>query len=112
MLARFQSLLADASVSEEVQDKLAEAGLTTSSLFASIGEDGTAVREFLADVIDLDPAAHGDRAERGLVRMEITRVCSAHTVSKTANEVVVRISSERALAQLPVQLAALDWMSV
>ena len=87
MSARLQSLLADASVSEEVQNKLEEAGLTTLSLFASIGEDGKAVRDFLADVIELDPSAHTDRAERGRERMDITRICSAHTVCKTANEV-------------------------
>ena len=112
MSARLQSLPADASVSEDVQNKLAEAGLTTLSLFASIREDGKAVREFLADVIELCPLAHMGRAERGRVRMDITRICSAHTVSKAANEVEVLINSEGASAQLPVQIGASEWTSV
>ena len=112
MSARLQSLLADAAVSEEVQDKLATAGLTNLGLFASIGEDGKAVRDFLADVIELDPSTIDDRAERGRVRMEITRVCSAHTVSKTANEIETRLNSERASAQLPILIAASEWTAV
>ena len=112
MSARLQSLLADAAVSEEVQDQLATAGLTNLGLFASIGEDGKAVREFLADVIELDPSTVEDRAERGRVRMEVTRVCSAHTVSKTANEIETRLNSERASAQLPIQIASSEWTAV
>ena len=105
MTARLQSILADAEIPEAIQDQLAVAGLTTLGLFASMGSDDKAVREFLADVVGLDPAAEQDRAIRGQLRMNITRICSAFMVSKTANEVEVRHNAERSTMQLPLVIS-------
>ena len=81
MSARLQSILADAMVDEDVQDALAKAGLLTIGLFSAMGSTDQAVKEFLADVVDnLDPSAVADRARRAKVRMEVTRICSAHAI--------------------------------
>ena len=102
MAVRLQSILADAEVSTEVQDQLADAGITSLGLFASMGDSDKAVREFLADVVGLDPAGETDRAIRAKVRMEITRICSAYGVSKASHEVEIKANAERSSQMLPV----------
>ena len=108
MAARLQSILADAMVDENIQDKLAKAGLLSIGLFAAMGSDDKAVKEFLADVIEsLDPAAITDRADRAKVRMELTRICSAHAICKATHE--VEANAERAANLAPMVVSSEDF---
>ena len=99
--ARLQSILDEAGVDTDVQDRIASTGHTTLNLFAAMGTDSKEVKEYLADVLDLDPKEIEDKSERAQMRMTITRLCSAHLISKTANEVEVRANAERSVANLP-----------
>ena len=113
MTAQLQSILADAMVDENVQDELAKAGLLSIGLFSAMGSDDKAVKEFLADVIlDLDPAAITDRAERAKVRMELTRICSAHAICKATHEVEVKANAERAANFAPMIVSSEEFSSV
>ena len=105
MTARLQYILAEAEVPDTLQDQLALAGLTSLGLFASMGSDDKSVREFLADVVGLDPAGELDRAVRGKMRMNVTRICSAFMVAKTSNEVEVKHNAERSTMQLPLLIS-------
>ena len=110
--ARLQSILEEAGVDSEIQDRIARTGHTTLSLFASMGTDAKEVKEYLADVLDLNPAGILEQEERAQVRMQVTRICSAHLISKTANEVEIRANAERSVANLPVQVASSDFTAV
>ena len=66
----------------------------------------------MADVLDLDPTNIADKSERAQMRMTITRLCSAHLISRTANEVEVRANAERSVANLPVQVASSEFTAV
>ena len=110
--ARLQSILEEAGVEPEVQDRIAATGHTTLSLFASMGTDAKEVKEYLADVLDLDPKEVVDKSERANMRMTITRLCSAHLVSRTANEVEVRANAERSVANLPLQVSSSEYTAV
>ena len=100
--ARFQSILDEAGVDPDIQDRIASTGHTTLSLFAAMGTDPKEVKEYMADVLDLDPKDVTDKSERAQMSMTITRLCSAHLISKTANEVEVRANAERSVANLPI----------
>ena len=113
MSARLQSILADALVSEDVQDALAKAGLLSIGLFSAMGSDDKSVKEFLADVVpNLDPGAIVDRAERAKVRMEITRICSAYSICKATHEVEVKVNAERAANMAPLIVSSDDFSAV
>ena len=100
--ARLQSILDEAGVDPDIQDRIASTGHTTLSLFAAMGTDPKEVKEYMADVLDLDPKDVTDKSERAQMSMTITRLCSAHLISKTANEVEVRANAERSVANLPI----------
>ena len=89
MSARLQSILADAVVDLDVQDKLAQAGLITMGLFVAMGEDNKSVKEFLADVIELDPA--------GIV---------------TSSDVETKANAERSVAQLLILATSEEFTAV
>ena len=99
MSARLQSILADAMVSTEIQDAMAQVRLLTIGLFAAMGTIDPAFKDCLADVlVDMDPGAIQDRAERAKVRMELTRICSAHSICRASHEVGSQ-SEQRALGE-------------